>query len=241
MSAKGNYGVDSPAIVGTLCILGLAGIGIAYLLPSTWRWAGYISGTYFLLGASGMLFYSKVGKLALRERLLDKIQWKGDEHVLDVGCGRGLLTVGAARRLTSGKVVGVDVWQRGAITGNRADSVLENARIEHVSDRVEVKEGDACALPFANETFDVVVSNFVVHEMNTRQERETMMREIARVLKPGGRVALVDFIFTSECVADLQNYGVKTVRVRDAFLSFWISAILNFGAVKTYHIVGMKI
>jgi arsenite methyltransferase len=240
MSSKGNYGVDSPAIVGTLCVLGLAGIGIAYLLPSGWRWAGYVPGMYFLLGAAGMLFYSKVGKLALRERLLDKIPWKGDEQVLDVGCGRGLLTVGAARRLSTGKVVGVDVWQRGAITGNRADSVLD-AQIEHVSDRVEVKEGDARALPFADETFDVVVSNFVVHEMNTRQERETMMREVARVLKTGGRVVLVDFIFTSECVADLQNHGVIAARMRDGFVSFWIPAILNFGAVRTYHVVGRKI
>jgi len=48
---------------------------------------------YFLLGAGGMLFYSKVGKLALRERLLDKIPWRGDERVLDVGYGRGLLAV----------------------------------------------------------------------------------------------------------------------------------------------------
>jgi len=241
VSTKGNYGVDSPKIVGTLCILGLAGTAIAYLLPSAWRWAGYVPGMYFLLGAAGMLFYSKVGKLTLRERLLDKVPWQGDEQVLDVGCGRGLLTVGAAHRLSKGRVVGVDVWQRGAITGNRADSVLENARIEHVSDRVEVKEGDARELPFANETFDVVVSNFVVHEMKTRQEREAMMREVARVLKPGGRVALVDFIFTSECVADLRKHGVKAARVRDGFVSFWISAILNFGAVKTYHVVGRKI
>jgi cyclopropane fatty-acyl-phospholipid synthase-like methyltransferase len=80
-----------------------------------------------------MLFYSKVGKLALRERLLDKISWRGDEKVLDVGCGRGLLTVAAASRLSTGSVVGVDVWHRGAISGNRADSVLENARIEGVA------------------------------------------------------------------------------------------------------------
>lgn len=196
---------------------------------------------YFLLGAAGMLFYSKVGKLALRERLLDSIPWQGDEKVLDVGCGRGLLTVGVARRLSKGRVVGVDVWQKGAVTGNRADSVLENARIEQVSDRVEIKEGDARELPFANETFDIVVSNFVIHEMNNRQEREIMMREMARVLKPGGRVALVDFIFTNECVADLRNHGVEAERMRDGFLSFWISAILNFGAVKTYHVVGRKI
>ena len=240
MKAKGNYGVDSPLIVGTLCILGLAGVGVAYLLSSAWRWVGYVAGVYFLLGAAGMLFYSKVGKLTLRERLLDQIQWKGNERVLDVGCGRGLLTVGAARRLLNGKVVGLDVWKRGAITGNRAHAVLENARIEHVSDRVEVKEGDARELPFGNETFDVVVSNFVVHEMNSRQDREAMMSEVARVLKPGGQVALVDFVFTGECVVELRKHGVNATRVRDKFVSFWISAILNFGAVKTYHVVGRK-
>ena len=240
MKAKGNYGVDSPLMVGALCILGLAGLGIAYLLSSAWRWVGYVAGVYFLLGAAGMLFYSKIGKLTLRERLLDQIQWKGDERVLDVGCGRGLLTVGAARRLLNGKVVGLDVWKRGAITGNRAHAVLENARIEHVSDRVEVKEGDARELPFGNETFDVVVSNFVVHEMNSRQDRDAMMSEVARVLKPEGQVALVDFVFTGQCVVELRKHGVNATRVRDKFVSFWISAILNFGAVKTYYVVGRK-
>lgn len=241
VGVKGNYGVDSPAMVGTLCALGLGVVVLAYFLPSPWRWVGGVPGVYFLLGAAGMLFYSKVGKLALRERLLDKIPWQGNEAVLDVGCGRGLLTMGAAHRLATGRVVGVDVWQPGAVSGNRAESVLENARIERVSDRVEVKEGDARALPFANETFDVVVSNFVIHEMRDRKERTQMMREVARVLKPGGRVAVVDFIFTNECVTDLQRFGVEAERVRDAFLPFWISAILNFGAVQTYYVVGRKI
>jgi ubiquinone/menaquinone biosynthesis C-methylase UbiE len=188
-----------------------------------------------------MLFYSKVGKLELRERLLDRIQWQGGEKVLDVGCGPGLLTVGAARRLSTGKVVGVDVWHKGAITRNRADSVLDNARIEGVSGKVEVKEGDARALPFADDTFDVVVSNFLVHDMNNRGEREQVMHEIARVLKPNGRVALVDFIFTDQCVDDLRNCGVEAERVRDGFLSFWMSAVLNLGAVRTYHVVGKKV
>jgi arsenite methyltransferase len=240
MKTKGNYGVDSPAIVGTLFVLGLAGSGVGYMVASSWRWAGYAVGGYFLFGAAGMLFYSKVGKLRLRERLLNKISWQGNERVLDVGCGRGLLTVGAASRLSSGKVVGVDVWNRKALSGNQGESVLQNAKIEGVSDRVEIKEGDARELPFPDETFDVVISNFVVHELSNRAEREKMMREMARVLKPGGRVALVDFIFTDECVEDLRKCGVAAERVRDAFLSFWISAILNFGALKTYHVTGMK-
>jgi arsenite methyltransferase len=157
-----------------------------------------------------------------------------------VGCGRGLLAIAAAHRVPGGSVVGIDVWDHAALTSNRPDSVLQNAQIEGVGNRVEVRQGDARDIPFPDSSFDVVVSNFVVHELRTRAGRERMMREVARVLKPGGRVALVDFIFTDECVTDLRNFGVAAERVRDGFLSFWISAILNLGAVKTYHVIGTK-
>jgi len=226
--------------VATLCFLGLASLLAGLRAHTAWRWVGYGFGAYFTLGAVGFLFYSKVGKLGLRERLLDSIPWRGDERVLDVGCGPGLLTVGAAHRVPNGSVVGVDVWNPRAVSGNRAESVLENATIEGVSNRVDVKEGDARKLPFPDGSFDVVVSNFVVHELQARADREQMMREVARVLKPGGHVMLVDFIFTDECLEDLRKLGIEAERTRDGFLSFWISAILNFGAVKTYHVVGRK-
>ena len=186
------------------------------------------------------LFYSKVGKLGLCERLLDKIPWRGDERVLDVGCGRGLLTVAAAHRVPGGSVVGVDVWNRAALSGNREDSVLQNAKLEGVDNRVQVKQADARELRFPESSFDVVVSNFVVHELSTRQDRERIMREVARVAKPGGHIAVVDFVFTDDCVSDLAKFGVESQCVRDGFLSFWLSAILNFGAVKTYYVVGEK-
>jgi len=240
VKTKGNYGIDSPGIVAALFVLGCVLLLVASMVHSAWRWVTYGLAGYFLLGAGGMLFYSKVGKLALRERLLDKIAWRGDESVLDVGCGRGLLAVGAAKRVSSGTVTGVDVWNRHAVSDNRAGSVLENAAIEGVRDRVAVKEGDARKLPFADGTFDAVVSNFVLHELKSRADRQQMMCEVARVLKPGGRVALVDFIFTDECAEDLRKFGVDTQRKRDGFLSFWVSAILNLGAVRTYHVVGRK-
>ena len=134
-----------------LFVLGCVLLLVASLVHSAWRWVAYGLAGYFLLGAGGMLFYSKVGKLALRERLLDKIPGRGDERVLDVGCGRGLLAVGAAHRVSS--------------------SVLENAAIERAQDRVAVQEGDARKLPFADGTFDVVVLTFVVHELKSRAGR----------------------------------------------------------------------
>ena len=121
---RADYGLDSPGIVATLLVLGLVLLLLGSVVSRGWRWAAYFAGGYFLLGALGMLFYSKVGKLKLAQRLLDKIPWRGDERVLDLGCGRGLLTVSAAHRVPKGTVTGVDVWNRSALSGNRSESVL---------------------------------------------------------------------------------------------------------------------
>jgi len=56
------------------------------------------------------------------------------------------------------------------------------------------------------------LSNFVVHELKSRADREQMMREVSRVVKPGGHVALVDFIFTDDCVDDLRKFGGEDIR-----------------------------
>jgi ubiquinone/menaquinone biosynthesis C-methylase UbiE len=61
--------------------------------------------------------------------------------------------------------------------------------------------------------------------LQNRSDREQMKREVSRVLKPGGHVALVDFIFTDDCVEDLRKFGVESGRQRDGFFSFWVTAI----------------
>src|SRR5262252_1049409 len=104
MSSRANYGIDSPFIVVTLFILSGIGFGAALLWyifrdpPRFGEIALVTAGIYFFLGAAGMLRYSKVGKLRIRDEILSAIKWCGDERALDVGCGRGLLLVGAARR-----------------------------------------------------------------------------------------------------------------------------------------------
>src|SRR5262249_21448873 len=101
------------------------------------------------LGMGGyMLWAGKVGKVRARERLLDLLPWRGDEAVLDVGCGRGLMLIGAARRVPRGRATGIDVWQAEDLSGNRPEGALENARCEGVAERVEVKTADMRQLPF---------------------------------------------------------------------------------------------
>ncbi len=75
-----------------------------------------------------MLWGSLVTKVKGREAILDLVPWSGDQQVLDVGCGRGLLLVGAAHRLTSGRAVGIDLWLARDQSGNEKPGALTNRK-----------------------------------------------------------------------------------------------------------------
>jgi SAM-dependent methyltransferase len=211
-----DYGIDAPVAVRNLAIGGVAAL-VLFAVSFSLGWAplarmstGAAIGSLF--GAGWMVWDSKVGKVRGRDRLLDFLPWRGDEAVLDVGCGRGLLLIGAAKRLTTGKAVGVDIWNAEDLSGNRPEATQENARLEGVSDRVEVKDGDARRLPFGDGTFDVVVSEAVLHNIYNAAERDTAVREIARVLKPGGRVLIGDVRHTGRYIRVLRQSGLEDVR-----------------------------
>lgn len=249
MRERPGYGIDSPGIIaGELIFAALAFAVTLALAALHARLVGVplwpvtlVIGVYVALAALGMLYYSRVGKLRIRDQLLAQLVWRGDERVLDVGCGRGLLLIGAAKRLTSGKAIGIDAWNRGAITSNTPAGALRNAALEGVAERVQVQEGDARNLPFADASFDVALSNFVLHEMDSAEQRERMLREIARVLEPGGRVALVDFIFTGQAARTLRACGVSDARREPVGrLGFWAFAILSLGSGQLYQVVGTK-
>src|SRR5262249_42036970 len=130
-----------PALALTLLIIGVA-LGLPLLLTAVF-----------------MVRSSQVGKLKQRDRLLDMVQLQGDETLLDVGCGRGLLLIGAAKRLPNGKAVGIDLWSARDLSDNRPEATLANAAAEGVAERVEVKTGDMQQMPFPDGTFEVAVAS----------------------------------------------------------------------------------
>lgn len=101
--------------------------------------------------------------------------------MLDVGRGLGLFLIGAAKRLSTGRAVGIDKWQQEDLSGNNAAGTLDNATIEGVADKVDVHTGDAPALPFDDGSFDVVLSSMALHNIYNAGARHTAVREIARV------------------------------------------------------------
>lgn len=122
---------------------------------------------------------------AFREKLIDQVRLKAGESVLDVGCGTGTLAIAAKRRVGStGKVYGIDAAPE-MIT--RANKKARRASLE-----IEFRNDVIEALPFPDAQFDAVMSTLMLHHL-PRKVREAGIREIRRVLKPGGRVLVVDF------------------------------------------------
>jgi ubiquinone/menaquinone biosynthesis C-methylase UbiE len=126
------------------------------------------------------------GKLrGLLRTAADLAQLRRGEAVLDVGCGTGTLAIEVQRRVgTAGRVCGIDPGPR-QIARARAKAARRRAPIEFQVGVIE-------RLPFPDQTFDVVLSTLMMHHLPDDLKRQGLA-EIARVLKPGGRVVIVDF------------------------------------------------
>jgi arsenite methyltransferase len=142
--------------------------------------------------AASYLYSTGPGKRAVWGQLLDELGLRGDEHVLDVGCGRGAVLMLAARRLPAGRAVGADVWRRRDQSGNSRAAAERNAVAEGVRGRVELVDADARDLPFAPASFDVVVSSLAISNIREAGGRAQALLEAVRVLRPGGRLRIVD-------------------------------------------------
>ena len=223
---KPDYGWDAPGIMlgflaaGTVIVGG--GIALAHWAPFTFaRPIGIVLsvlGAVPLVLGVAMLQYRLAGKVRTRDAMLDLIRWRGDETVLDVGTGAGMLMIGAAQRLDRcGRAIGIDIWSAKDLSNNSAAATHRNIAIEGVTDRTEVRTDDATRLSFADGSFDAVVSLLCLHNIEPKPDQATACREIARVLKPGGRVVIGDYVPTHDYAAALKDAGLTVVRSRAAF------------------------
>ena len=94
--------------------------------------------------------------------------------------------------LPRGRATGADIWRLRDQSGNSRAAAGRNARVEGVSDRVDFVHADARDLPFAPESFDVVLSNLAISNIPGDEERAKALREAVRVLRPGGPLRIVD-------------------------------------------------
>ena len=248
---KANYGVDAPGLVKTFLLISVLCFVTSLSLWGCFvpqrAWASWVAGlllvpaVYALGMFCLMLWESLVTKIISREVILDKLHWTGAEVVLDVGCGRGLMVVAAARRLTTGRAMGIDIWLQKDQASNHKAVPLVNAQIEGVEDRVTIRTADMRHLPFADGAFDVVVSSWAVHNLDTKEDRLAALKEIYRVLTPEGTLLLTDIVNRKEYAAELQKLGMNSVEIFvESKVKDWLLSAVSFGAYQPATVLARK-
>jgi SAM-dependent methyltransferase len=221
----GEYGYDAPyalVIFGSLAVLSGVGAAIAWWRMPI-RTAAPITLYFllFLLNAASFFYTTRRGKFIEWDRILDRTHIRGDEMVLDMGCGRGAVLTAVARRLTAGRVTGVDIWSTKDQSGNAMDVALRNGSMEGVSDRIRVETADMRALPFPDATFGLVVSSLAIHNIRSDADRKRAVSEGFRVLKPGGRMVIADIRATAVYADALRKLGASNVERHRLGWRFW--------------------
>jgi arsenite methyltransferase len=215
---KGSYGIDAPYLLPIPILLIGAAIATGIVFHMGWP---FISAALIALSIGCGWHASRRGKFVVWARLLDQLHLRGDERILDLGCGRGAVLLMAAQHLTTGRAIGIDLWKRGDQSGNSSEATLRNAAMEGVADRVEVQTADMTALPFAENSFDVVVSNVAIHNINNQPDRARAVGEAVRVLRPGGRLLIADIKAVDEYLQQLRKLGMVDLVHRGLGWRMW--------------------
>jgi ubiquinone/menaquinone biosynthesis C-methylase UbiE len=244
-----RYSIDAPYVIRGL-LLGAVGTTVVYILSFYSPLAFKLLFTYniftllfnmppkvqyvlsmvaMIVPAVLMILSSLWGKQRQRDILLKQYPWKGDETVLDIGCGRGLLLIGAAKRLTTGKAYGIDIWSGKDLSSNSKAATQHNCELEGVADKVTLLDADARKMPFEDEKFDVIVSSMVVHNID-KAGRKKAIKEMIRVCKKGGVIFIQDFQCTDEYMQLLREAGLKEVAISGLYWNI-------FPPVKIVHAV----
>jgi arsenite methyltransferase len=221
-----DYGLDAGRAVRAMFIVGPAG-AIGGFLLERWTLSQHLGLAYTLqifgfcclILASLMFASSRFGKFHARDRILARLKLRGDETVLDVGCGHGLLLIAAAKLLPRGHAVGIDLWSQWQQSDNSREATLRNAALEGVAQQVSVHDGDMRKMPFADRSFDATVAHFAIHNVPSREGRREAIREIVRTLNHGGQVAISDLHGVRFYADELRKSEMVDVEISG--LSFW--------------------
>ena len=217
MRGFARYGVDAPwVLVGlwTAALFTVAWTVLAFTWHGWVRWLLLAVTLYWLFAAVSFTHTTLRGKFRVWDAELDRLGLDGRERVVDLGCGRGAVLLLAARRLTEGRALGVDLWRAIDQSGNSEAATRANAEAEGVSDRVDLLTGDLRALPLPDACAEVVVSNLALHNMPALEDRGAAVVEAYRVLAPGGRLRIADFRNGLQYEEILDRLGAVDVDVR---------------------------
>jgi len=215
--------VAIPFAVGAAFIPALGSLAAVFLLTAT-----YFAYARCVFSPRGRNVQNRMADLLHSH--LPGADWEG--KVLDIGCGSGSLPIRIAKSHPKVIVLGVDTW--GAAWGSSRRLCERNADHQGVAGRVSFEDGDAASLRFDDGSFDAVVSNFVFHEDRSVKDKQKLLEEALRVLKPGGVFAFQDLFLwrriygpTDDLLHAVRSWGIETVELVDTSRSPFIPRALK--------------
>jgi ubiquinone/menaquinone biosynthesis C-methylase UbiE len=145
---------------------------------------------------------------------------------LDVGCGSGALTIASAKKNPAASMTGIDRWGKEYASFNK--KLCESNSAAEGVNNTSFMQGDAVKLPFADETFDLVTSNYVYHNIPSK-DRQAILLETLRTLKKGGTFAIHDIMSKAKYgdmtafVKKLKSMGYEDVHLIDTTKGMFMS------------------
>jgi len=205
----GRYGIDAPLIplLGSLAVIANLVLGLIQHASGP-----LIAAAIMAVPLASFLYTTLRGKFVVWSRVLAGLGLRGDEQILDLGCGRGAVLCMAAALVPNGRVSGVDIWSRSDQSGNGPDMTRRNAAAEGVAERIELHTADMRQLPFADASFDLIISNMAIHNIGSAAGREQAIDEALRVLRPGGRLVIADILHAGQYRKRLIAGGARDVQ-----------------------------
>jgi arsenite methyltransferase len=227
---RGDYGFDAPYVPIIFIAIGIGLLGLA--AASVWVFEQpvlavvcLIYAVYMLLSAGSYIYYiytTRVGKFRVWSELLTGLGLRGDEQAADLGCGRGAVLLMATQLLPEGKITGIDLWKTSDQSGNDPAETRRNAARAGVdAQRVELLTADMRAIPLPDASCDLALSSLAIHNIPSAAGRAQAIDEAVRLLKPGGRLMIVDIRATSAYAEQLRQRGMANVQVRNLGWRFW--------------------
>ncbi|MBR2198658.1 MAG: class I SAM-dependent methyltransferase [Fibrobacter sp.] len=213
---KPNYKNWMPkGMIGSFAAGAAVSLALTLIVGANWLKILFLILTLVLAGVTvwTVLMYrafSYDGKRQMSRQIIDGVaeyvKLPEGGQCLDVGCGSGALAIAVAKRNPQGAVTGIDRW--GAEYASFSKRLCEdNAKAEGVAERTRFAQGDAQKLDFPDGIFDAVTSNYVYHNIPSR-DRQAILMETLRVLKKGGTFAIHD-IFSRDKYGDMQSFVKK--------------------------------
>lgn len=206
-------GIDAPIVPIIFIVVGIIGVIPSWQSQNLYN---FIFPALMFVLAIVFIHTSLSGKYKIIHQVVKSLDIPDNSKVLDLGTGHGAVLLEVAKKLKQpGEVIGIDIWQSADQSNNSQTATQQNIELAQLNEVAKVQTANMTKLPFSNNEFDDVFASFAIHNVKPKGQRELAISEALRVLKPGGRLVIIDMEHIGEFKRALIQNGCS-VMIRHA-------------------------